>query len=149
MGNGNHKSTLDNLLIYTTILSNLAVLSGIIFGVIQIRQNTTSEKRIIAIEAISQLESRDFLKAFARLKTVYKEKQFSDKKLLIDDLNYIMGIYERISLLYMQDLAERSILKSAICPQLKETITIIESLNYPDKYRVNFNDLISKVNCFH
>ena len=58
-----------------TILSNIAVVLGILFAIIQIRQNIHTEKRMVAINAVNQLRSKEFLKSYANLKTVYKTKK--------------------------------------------------------------------------
>ena len=135
-----------------SILANIAVISGIIFAAIQITQSNKSEKRRIAIEAVSPTRSNDFLKAYARLKTAISIDSIDveDQTSLIDDLNYVMNVYDNIAIMYISDLADRCIIKNAVYSAIREFSSILEAMSYPEEYRKNFDtllDLMEKESC--
>ncbi|GEM_PF-2386032 len=128
-----------------SFLANIAVISGIIFASIQITQSNKSEKRRIAIEAVSPTRSNDFLKAYARLKTAISTDSIDveDQTSLIDDLNYVMNVYDNVAIMYISDLADRCIIKNAVYSAIREFSSIVDTLSYPKEYRKNFDTLLA------
>jgi hypothetical protein len=100
---------------------------------------------MVAINAVSQLRSKEFLTSYANLKAVYKTKKMSDKVEFINDLNFVIGIYENISLLYLKELADHSIIESSILSQVNEISQMVDSLDYPNEYREHFNKLLKVI----
>jgi hypothetical protein len=125
-----------------SILANIAVISGIIFAFAQIMQSNNFEKRRISIEAVSQTRSNDFLKAYTRLITAYRSKKVEDQTSLIDDLNYVMNVYDTIAILYISELADKCIIKDTVYPDTKELSPILDVMSYPNEYRKHFDALL-------
>ena len=69
----------------------------------------------------------------------------SNKVELIDDLNFVMGTYENISLLYLKRLADHSIIESSIIPQINEINEMVDFFKYPNEYRENYNKLFNLI----
>lgn len=124
----------------TTIIANLAVLIGIIFALIQIVQSKHIERTRIAIEAVNKVRSNDFLKAYKRLKIAYSKNTEEDPA-IIDDLNYVMNIYDNIAVLYIFNIADRNIIKNSIYPATEEIAAMSNFFSYPREYKKNFNVL--------
>jgi hypothetical protein len=109
-----------------------------------------SEKRQNAINAISTTRSSEFLKAYARVKTAYNSRKTEDAASLIDDLNYVMNVYDNIALLYINNLADRCTIKNSTYPAIKEVQSIADAMSYPKEYRKNIDRtsvLMEKENC--
>lgn len=129
----------------TKILSNLAVLIGIIFGLLQFNQSISSEKRMISIDALNEIRTNDFLKAYTKLKTDYINKSNEYKVSRTDDLNYLMNIYNNIAILYFYNVADRKIIKNSIGTAIQEVSEMITYFKYPEEYKKNFDTLKSKL----
>ena len=125
-----------------SMTANVVVIAGIFIAVFQLYQARVSEKAQNAINAINQTRSSDFLRAYARLKTAYNSKNVGDAASLIDDLNYVMNTYDHIALLYMNNLANRCVIKNATYLAITEISPICDSMSYPKEYRKNFDKLL-------
>jgi hypothetical protein len=124
--------------------SKLSVIIAAVFVIIQLNQNDRLERRRVAIDAINKTRQVEFIQAFARLKTFRQTKQVEEKQAFVDDLNYVMSIFDNIAVLYLNGLADRCVIKNAIEFNLDEVLMIINSLeNYPFEYRKNI-DLLKK-----
>jgi hypothetical protein len=117
--------------------ANVFVIVGIVLAVVSIFMTRQSERRQTAINAINTTRSNEFLKAYARLKTVYNSHQTADSVAMIDDLNYVMNTYDNIALLYSNHLADRCLLKDSTYPAVKEILAISDELSYPKESRKN------------
>jgi hypothetical protein len=120
-----------------SFLADLAVILGIGFAVIQITHSDRSERRRFAIEAVNQTRSAPFLKAYANLKNSYKDGKVQGDPSLLDDANYLVNVYDHIALLYINDLADRCIVKESVYSALRELSPIWEAMSYPGEYREN------------
>jgi hypothetical protein len=129
---------------------------GIVIAVIGLYQADTfekrrivlsdiSEKRRIAIEAVGHTRSVDFLKAYRILKVTYHAKRVDPKtkESLIDSLNYVMNMYDSIAIIYINDLADRCIIKDNIYFSCIEVATFCDAFSYPENYRRNFDTLLA------
>lgn len=133
-----------------SIIANISVIVGIIFVFIQIIQSNHFERRRIAIETISQTRSNEFLKAYTRIKTYHNSKQVKDYNSLVDDINYVINAYDNIANLYINNLADKCIIKRSVFSATKELSPILDSMEYPVEYRKNFDKfiiLMENVNC--
>jgi hypothetical protein len=125
-------------------VSKFSVIIAVLFVIIQMNQNDRLERRRIAIEAVNKTRQIEFIRAFARLKTFYETKELDEKQNFVDDLNYVMSIFDNIAVLYLNGLVDQCVIKNAIEYNLDEVITIINSLeNFPFEYRKNI-DLLNK-----
>jgi hypothetical protein len=128
-----------------SILASLATAAGIFFAIYQIRLSNTIEKRGVAVEAIRQTRSSEFIKAFRQLKTAYETRQVEekDKDSLIDSLNHVMNVYDDIAVLYLNDIADKCIIKDSIYSSAKEMSAISAALSpSPPEKREHFNSLL-------
>lgn len=139
------KTWIKNLEKLISILANIAVICGIIFVLIQITQANEFEKRRIAIDAVSKTRSNDFLKAFARFKTACSSQEVKDHTIFIDDLNFIINVYDNIAILYINDLADRAIIKANIYLAAKELSSILNTLTYPKVNNKNFKIFLTSM----
>lgn len=124
-----------------SLLANAAVVTGIGFALYQLHQSNTFEKRRIGIEAVSQTKSAEFLKAYRMLKSAEETRQVADEEkiALVDSLNHVMNVYDNIATLYINDLADKCIIKNGVYSGAKEMAPISDSLSYPAKYRKHFD----------
>jgi len=142
------------------MLASIAIIVGIIFAYIQINQANDLEKRRTAVEAIRQTRSNEFLKAYARLKKEsLKTKQiviFPNKgNYTIDDVNYVINIYDYIAILYISNIADRCLIKDAVYEAGKDSSGIFDQIlidgnPYPKEYRKNLDTfllLMEKESC--
>ena len=128
------------------LVSKLSVIIAIFFVVFQFNQNERLERRRIAIEAVNKTRQVEFIQAFTRLKTVYETKKVDEKQTFVDDLNYVMSVFDNIAILYLNGLADPCVIKNAIEFNLDEVLMIIHSLeNYPIDYRRNIELLKKKL----
>lgn len=127
---------------WISVITNIAVIAGIIFAYVQIKQANRTEKRRIAIEAVSLTRTAEFLKAYSILKTAYNTKKVEDKNQLIDKLNYVMNVYDNIAILFINDLGDKCIIKNAVYPGVTEFYAILNSMQYPYEYKKNVNTLV-------
>lgn len=121
------------------VFANIAVVLGVIFALDAIRRSNQSEMRRTAIEAISQTRSLDFLKAYARLKTSAQSGQTADMASTIEDVNYVVNVYDNIAVLTVNALADLCIVKQSISSSLDEVRGILDRLSYPLDYRRNLD----------
>jgi hypothetical protein len=128
-----------------SILASVATAAGIFFAIYQIRLSNTIEKRGVAVEAIRQTRTAEFIKAFRQLKTAYETRQVDekDKDSLIDSLNHVMNVYDDIAVLYLNDIADKCIIKDSIYSSAKEMAAISAALSpSPPEKREHFNSLL-------
>jgi hypothetical protein len=125
-----------------SIFADLAVIIGIIFAFYQIIQSDQAEKRRVAIEAISETRSPEFLKAYTRLITACKAGNIEDKNVLIDDLNYVMNVYDKLAILYINELVDRCVIKNTISSAVEQLFSVLECMSYPAEKRKNLDTLI-------
>lgn len=94
---------------------------GIIFVFIQINQADTSEKRKIAIDAISPIMSNDFTARYATIMRCYRSNEKDRLKGdLSNDLYYVVGVYDNIAILCIYGLADKKIIKEMSYDSIKE-----------------------------
>jgi hypothetical protein len=120
---------------------NVVVIVGVVIALITLFVNWEAERRQTAINAISAMRSSEFLKAYARLKTVSASHQTADQVTMIDDLNYVMNVYDHVSLLYSNNLANRCLIKDSSYAAVKEILAISDELSYPPESRKNVERL--------
>lgn len=127
-----------------SVLASLAVVAGIWFAIYQVNLSNTIEKRRVAVEAIGQTRSAEFLKDYRNVKTAYQTKQIESKEkvALVDSLNHVMNVYDHIAILYISNIADKCIIKNSIYSGAKEMSAICDSMSYPSEYRSNFNILL-------
>lgn len=128
------------------MLTNVFVIVGIFFAFVQLKASQRSEKIQNAINVINQTRSSDFLKAYARVKTAAQTKQVGDQISLIDDLNYVMNTYDNAALLYLNDRADKCMIKQATFSTVQELPAISDELSYPKDYRKNVDEFLKQMN---
>ena len=145
-----------------SIVASIAVIVGIPIALVQLYQTDKfqketitlagiTEKRRIAIEAVDRTRSTEFLKAYRILKVTYhtryaepvKKRSLEEDQALIDSLNYVMNTYDSIAIMYINNLADRCIIKDSIYSGSKEIATFCDSFLYPEEERKNFNNLLA------
>lgn len=142
-----------------TVIGGVAIILGIYFAYKQLQLSTTLEKRRTAIEAIYQVRTPEFQNALADLKLANNSRK---GKIVLDDpmidkVNYVMNVYDHIAMLYIDDLADRCIIKESTHSSIKELSKINDVLDYPVEsaesqahYRQRFVavlDLMQKETC--
>lgn len=133
------------------LFANLAVIFGIWFGVRQLTQADLMERRRIAIEAVAQTRTPEFLSAYRTLKDAYasqqvkKEDKKEDREKLADSLNQVMSVYEQIAILYVQDVADKCIIKAGVSRGARSMAPIASYFTEPDKYWENFNSFLLRM----
>lgn len=129
---------------FFALLANLAVIGGVWFAVNQLRQADVLEQRRVAIEAVGQTRTPEFLSAYRRLKDAHASQQVKaeDREKLVDSLNQVMSVYDQIAILYVHNVADKCIIKAGIHRGASEMAPIASSFTYPDKYWDNFNSLL-------
>jgi len=125
-----------------SFLADIAVVLGIAFAVIQLTHADRSERRRVAIDAVNQTRSPAFLKAYTNLKMSYQGGQVHGDLPLLEDVNYLVNVYEHIALLYMNDLADKCLIRQSVYPALRELSPIWDAMSYPKNYRENIDRLL-------
>lgn len=133
---------LSKLARYLAMAADIVVICGIFVAFLHLYLENRSEKVQNAINAIAQVRTNDFLKAYARLKTAYNLKNVELSNDLIDDLNYVMNTYDHLALLYINKLADKCVIKDATYVALKEITPMCSSMSYPKEYRKNIDKLL-------
>ncbi len=136
--------TMERLL---SLMANATVVVGIVFAFYQIRQAELMEKRRVAIAAIGQTRTAEFLKAFRILKTVHESKRIKEeeKEALLDSLNLVMNVYDNIAIVYLNNVADRCIIKRSIQSGAQEMSNISDFIGYNSTYRKNFDALLNSM----
>jgi hypothetical protein len=126
-------------------LANVAVVFGVAFAVRQLNLAESTERRRIAIEAVNQTRSPEFLRAYRALKATSQVTVAigRDEDATADNVNYVMNVYDGIALLYINDVADRCIIKDAIRDGAQEMGTIASKLSYPQQLRNNFDAFLA------
>jgi hypothetical protein len=125
------------------LLANLVVVAGIFFALYQFNESIKAEQRRLAIEAVSQTRSADFLKAYADLKTAYRDGRVEGDPVAIrDDINFVMGVYDHVALLYISETADRCIIKNSVQSAVKDLLPVCDAMAYPKKYREHVDALL-------
>jgi len=126
------------------VLANVSVIAGIGFALIQVTESKRSERRRVAIDAVNSTRSTEFIKAYTRIKVTYQSKKIDKpgKPILIDDLNYVINVYDNVAILYLYDVADRCIIKEAALPAVTELSSMLEAFSYPSEYRHNFDPFL-------
>jgi hypothetical protein len=149
----------------TAILASVAVIAGVCIALIQLHQTESlerqrslqaeaAEKRRLAIEAISQARSVEFLRAYRRLTEVYlnrhnkppsadRPEEREERMALIDSLNYVMNVYDSIAIIYNHDLADRCIIKENIYDGSRQMARFCDAFQYQANYRKNFDAMLA------
>ncbi|HXI24615.1 MAG TPA: hypothetical protein VNG71_12190 [Pyrinomonadaceae bacterium] len=140
------KSRRETIAQWLSMGANVVVMVGIIFAYVQFRHIEHSERVQNAINAVNQVRSSDFLKAYTRLKTASASGKTLDSTAVVDDLNFVMNIYDNVALLYVNDLADRCVIKNGTYAATKEVSAICDLLSYPREYRVNFDRFVAMMN---
>lgn len=139
----NKETRIDKISKWLSIGANAVVIIGIILAFVQFSHMKRNEKIQNAINALNQTRSSEFLKAYTRLKTAQRGRNTQDTQTLIDDLNYVMNTYDNIALLYINDLADRCVIKGGTHTATKEVSSIFEALSYPKENRNNFDRFVA------
>ncbi len=133
-----------------SLLANVAVALGVVVAFYEIRRANQLESRRIAVEATAHTRSPDFVRAYARLKTTVTAGQATDRASVVEDLNYVVNVYDQIAVLTMNDVADVCIVKQSIGASLQEVRDLLGKVAYPQEYRQNLDlaaDLLSKRSC--
>lgn len=111
--------------------ASLATVAGIFFVIYQIRLSNTIEKRRVAVEAVRQTRSAEFIKAFRQSKVVYQTGKIDakDKDALEDSVNHVMNVYDDIAVIYINDLADKCLIKESVYVAAKEWSTISKGVS--------------------
>jgi hypothetical protein len=126
----------------STLAANLVVVVGIFFAFYQFTQSDAAEKRRLAIEAVSQTRSAEFLRAYADLRTAYHDGRVEGDPIAVrDNVNFVMSVYDHIALLYINDLADRCVIKNSVHPAVKDLLPICDAMRYPEENREHVNKL--------
>lgn len=114
-------------------LANIAVIAGIGFATYQVLQTDQIEKQRTAVEAIREIRSPAFLKSYARLKTAYINDDLDKSVEMVDDINYLMSVYDNIASLCANNLADKCIIKDSIFPSIRDLLKILKSISFCPK----------------
>jgi|GEM_PF-4207120 len=117
------------------VMANLFVVLGVPIALLQIHDSEQSERRRIAIEAVSELRSPRFLEAYTRIidagQPPNQQNIVADPDLR-DDLLYLVSAYKNIACLYRNNLADKRVILLEIDPGFKSIMVILQANNYPE-----------------
>jgi|SRR5215216_1379192 hypothetical protein len=114
-----------------SIFANLATVAGIFFVIWQIQLSNTLENRRVAIEAVRQTRTSEFIKAFRQAKLASQTGRIDekDKDALTDSVNHVMNVYDDIAVIYTNDIADKCIIKESIYSAAKEWSVISKTVS--------------------
>jgi hypothetical protein len=113
----------------------------------QLNQAKRLDEKRVALDAVNRTKEKDFLRAFARLKTVSRHANpdgIDDKVLdtvygrgdrnekiilLTDDVNFILNTYDNIAMLVRNKLGDLDILRQGAYPEARELSKILDALD--------------------
>jgi hypothetical protein len=126
-------------------LSSVAVVAGVFFAVYQLKQSDAAERRRAAIEVVGRTRSAEFLRDYRALKDVYLRGHISEeeKKSLADPMNHVMNVYDSAAVMYINNLADRCIIRDSVYGGAREMSEISDGLTYPPEYKGNFDLFLS------
>src|ERR1043166_5092849 len=114
--------TVGQITSIASIAANLATAAGIFVLIFQLTQTNSIESRRVAIEAIRQTRTPEFLKAFRQAKLAYETGSVDekDKDALVDSINHVMNVYDDIAIIYASGTADKCLIKGSIYSAAKE-----------------------------
>ncbi|MCD4652516.1 hypothetical protein K8T06_01110 [bacterium] len=140
------KKFLENQQSWTTTLTNVCVIVGIIFIYFQLNQSYEQSEIEIAIHVIDETRTPEFLRSVARLKTaslnakgqslfkktigqIYTKGDFSrNLNCMIDDVNIVLSVFINCWNLDQEGLANRNLFRRGIYPEVREFSKILDAL---------------------
>lgn len=125
--------------------ANVAVISGIIFAFVQIKQSENAERCRVAMTAIEPTRTIPFLDAYRKLRDAYVEDpSMSAYGLYREDLYYVMSVYDNIAILCLRDLADEDLVKSSIVRSIKELLPILDAMKISAESKTNLSKLVTR-----
>jgi hypothetical protein len=126
------------------LVSSIAVTIGVVFAGAQLWQNRELERKKNSIELTNLVHSKDFNLAYKR---VIEQRARGDKDAnrIIDDLNYVVSVYDHIAIMYFNDVLDRNIVEENLgdfLPEINESLTFF---GYPEKGMRNIVRLMNNI----
>lgn len=135
VGSSAHEGTLwikvERMVSIGSIVASLATVAGIFFVIYQIQLSNRVEERRVAIEAVRQTRSPEFIKAFRQAKLASQTGHIDekDKDALTDSVNHVMNVYDDIAVIYTNDIADKCIIKDSIHSAAREWSAISKTVS--------------------
>lgn len=126
------------------IAADIAVVTAVIFVLVQIVQSNQFEKRRVAIDATAPTASVEFLASYTRLFDAYTADptMFSSGSLR-DDLIYVMSVYDNMAILCLNGLADKDLVKQRSLRAMTVLLPILDAMKWPPESRRNFDALVN------
>jgi hypothetical protein len=130
---------------WTKTLQNLLIILGIGVAIWHVCKMDSIDKRRAAIEAVQSIRQVEFVRAYARLKTVAEHGSPTDQSAaimdaiysqgdnernhnrLIDDVNLVLARFEHIWQLHRDEIADSEVILKGTSPEVREFSKILES----------------------
>lgn len=129
----------------TAVLANIAIVAGIGFAALQLTQFRSAERRRIAIEATTPLRSPQFLDAYTKVTDAAStDPDIRHAASVLDDLYYIVSVYDNIARLYVSGLADKEVIRNEVQGRLDVLVSVMEATGWPTREeRKNLNALVA------
>lgn len=123
------KNKFANLLeTWTKIIANIGVILGIMFAFCQLNQSNQLERRHTAIEVVQVTRTKEFLDSYARIIQTTSSKEQSDSVQLSSDLTFVVNTLDHVGELYLNNLADRKIIKSELYNAICVILDILDNM---------------------
>jgi hypothetical protein len=129
---------------FTAFAADVAVIAGILFAYIQIRQSRDIERCRVAMTAIEPTRSAPFLESYHKLKALHADDSALPSTELREPLYYVLNAYDNIAILCLRGLADTELVKASTYLSMKELVPILDSMKLPSESRTNIDLLLAR-----
>lgn len=134
------------MLYWSQLAANLAVIVGIVFLVIQIRQAESLQKIRLAVDISEPLQSEKFTSSYLSLVDAYREdNQMLNRSSLKDDMYYVVNIYDSICVLYLHGLVQNEVLEARLYRGMTNLVPVLNAMNLSSENRKRFESMIKRM----
>lgn len=141
-----HKSKFERII---DLAAQLSVAAGVLFAAAQLWQNRAFELRKNAVDALGPLQSREYKVAQRTILDRQRYGKPTDAEFIADDLNYVAGVFEHISISYFNGTVDRAIIDEHVVASLPEVDAALKFFGYPNPGMARVQRLCDTVQAHH
>lgn len=113
------------------VAANVSTAAGVVFAGAQLWQGRQVELRKNAVDAAQLLYAKEFSASYRRIIDRVEQKDTTTAG-IEDDLNYVVGIYDHVAIMYFSGILDKKIIEDNLGEALPRVVSIMEShFHYP------------------
>lgn len=117
---------------WLSALTNLAIVSGLVVAVVQLRQSNQEAKISYTLDFVHHLETRDFEDTYRRAIDWFGEHpeavEWPPSDQLAGDINHVLNRYSSLAAFYNRDVLDRTVIDTTVGLQVPKFYRASESL---------------------